>query len=105
MKWREAWRFLNSSAAASGRASEVDKGRARKAQAVLRPDKDHPERCYVYNGTLNLIARGVAPTDKNILEEAKKIAKATEVHFAAQAERRAARKVEADALPAGDDAA
>lgn len=54
-------------------------------------DQTDERRAFVYNGALNLIARGVAPTEKNILEESAKIAKANRLHFEAQQDRQRTR--------------
>jgi hypothetical protein len=83
-----ARRILHSTVASSVRSDDPTKARARKAQTALRDDREHPDRCFVYNGFLNLVHRGVAPTETNIFEESRKIAAANEAHFAAQTNRR-----------------
>jgi hypothetical protein len=63
-----------------------DKARARKAAATLGDQTDE-DKAFVYNGFLNLIARGVAPTEANILAESRKLATANRLHFEALNER------------------
>lgn len=70
---------------ASRSATEAQKKAASKAAFDLRGTP------FVFNGYLMLVARGVATTESNILAEAKKLAGASERHFAAQRERWAAR--------------
>lgn len=57
---------------ASTSASEADKLRAWNAKRKLGNQTDW-ERAFVYNAVLNLLYRGVALTEKNILEESRKL--------------------------------
>lgn len=75
--------------AASCRASDEDKDRARRAEASLGNQTD-ADRAWIFNAFLNLIARGAAPTESNILEESRALHRANEAFFASRRKTEAA---------------
>lgn len=80
MTYEKARRTLADAVVASRAASDQDKVRAKEAQASLGSAAD-PDRAFVYNAFLNLLHRGVRPTEANILTEAKAMFSASQAFF------------------------
>lgn len=80
MNYRELRKATHSTLRAASRAKDAEKARARNAAASLG-------RPFVYNGFLNLLQRGVAPTEANILAEAQRLERVNEDFFNAIAQR------------------
>ena len=87
-----ARRKLNDAVRAARQASGADKDRAREAMAKLGKSSD-PDRAFVYDAFLSLLARGVRPTESNILEESKALFRANETFHEQRRQGRAAERV------------
>lgn len=77
MTYEKAHRQLAAAVAASQLANDPEKARAKEAMAALGKSSD-PDRAFVYNAFLSLLARGVAATEANILAESKALFRASE---------------------------